>query len=137
MNTSKLKSGTVTVIKTIVAPVHVTLQASADLLALGEAKLINKIDGTPVFESVMQRTAFTQNKIESVVAKAMEIKERREAKKEQDRQKHVDSLKAKLDVAEGVTHTPEIVIPAPPTPEELNVFKTPMQAFGNEYVPVV
>jgi hypothetical protein len=136
MNTNSIKSASVTVIKTIVAPVHVTLQASADLLALGEAKLINSIDGTPVIESVFMRTSHTQNKIEQATAKAMEIYERRAIKKEKRRQEHIESLKAKLDHAEGIEHM-EVSVPKPLVyhnnyvPDNINniAFVTPLQSF--------
>lgn len=111
-----VKSGAVTTIKTIVAPLHITLQASADLLALGEAKAINAIDGTPVVQTVMERTAFTQNKIQLAVSKAMEIKERNDAKKAERKQKHIDALHAKLDKLEGVEHIQENIVAPEPAP---------------------
>jgi hypothetical protein len=114
----KAQHAAVTAVKVIVYPAHLVCQTAADLLCIGQAQVINKIDGTPVFESMMDQQSWTQHQQAKVVAKGMEVKARIDARREANRQQHIDRLKRELDKQEGVQHVtitePIVVVPAPP-----------------------
>ncbi len=121
------QSMAVATIKAVVCVPHIILQSSADLLAIGEAKAINLIDGTPVLEAMMHRQSYTAQKMANTVQYAMDQKDKVQAKLDSYRKQDINKLKTKLDKLEGVEHiTPvtaeeafiaETVVPAPPTTE--------------------
>ena len=126
----KAQSAAVTAVKVIVYPAHLVCQTAADLLCIGQAQVINKIDGTPVFESMMAQQSWTQHKQAIVVAKGIALRERVEARREANRVQHIAKLQTELDKAQGVEHIAStepasvvsavstepasVVVPAPP-----------------------
>lgn len=128
------QSMAVSTVKAVVCIPHIILQSSADLLSIGEAKVINLIDGTPIIVSVMHRQSYTQEKMANTIKYAMDQKAKVQAKLDSYRQQDIDKLKTKLDKLEGVEHiaptmtpeeafilnkpkvtlTPKVEVPAPP-----------------------
>lgn len=116
-NKEKAQSVAVTAVKAIVYPAHLVCQTAADILCIGQAQIINKIDGTPVFESVMEQQSWTQKQQAVVVGAGMKLKDKWDRQREANRQQDAARLKAKLDKLEGVEHIakPEnVIVPAPP-----------------------
>jgi hypothetical protein len=132
---SQAQSAAITTVKAIVYPVHLVCQTTADLLSIGQAQVINKIDGTPVIQSVMECQSWTQEQQAKVVGKAMAIKDKYERQREANRQQDAARLRAKLDIIEGVEHitttnasefnketekpvSTEPIVPAPPVEDK-------------------
>jgi hypothetical protein len=137
------QSMTVKTIKAVVCVPHIILQASADLLSLGEGQLINLVDGTPVIETVMARQSYTQNKMAKAVGFAIEQKDKVQAKLDSYRQQDIDKAKdnvakltAKIDKLEGVEHItePEVAI-VPPTVQAPPVAKKVVLTLKETVVP--
>lgn len=112
------QSMAVATVKAVVCVPHIILQSSADLLSIGEAKVINLIDGTPIIVSVMHRQSYTQEKMAKTIQYAIDQKAKVQAKLDSYRQQDIDKLKTKLDKLEGVEHiaTPEVAIVPPTVP---------------------
>lgn len=116
-NKEKAQSVAVTAVKAIVYPAHLVCQTAADILCIGQAQIINKIDGTPVIQSVMEQQSWSQNQQAKVVGAGMKLIDKWERQREYNRQQDAARLKAKLDKLEGVEHVtkPEnVIVPAPP-----------------------
>jgi len=126
-----VKSVAVDTVKIIVYPAHLVCQTAADLLNIGQAKAINLIDDTPVFQSMHDQATWTQNQQAYVVGKGMAIRERILAQRESNRQQDIAKHQARIDKLNGVEHidttepivvstepkavtTEPIVVPAPP-----------------------
>lgn len=99
-----IKEIAVKTVKVIVYPAHLVCQTAADLLNIGQAQAINKIDGTPVLQSMMEQTTWTQHQQAKVVGKAIELRQRVLKQREFNRQQDIDKLKQQLDKLEGVEH---------------------------------
>lgn len=99
-----VKSVAVDTVKVIVYPAHLIAQTTADLLNIGQAQAIKAIDGTPLYQSLMDQATWTQTKQAAVVNKYMAVKERIEKQRESNRQQDIDRLKKSLDKLEGVEH---------------------------------
>lgn len=132
---STVKSVAVDTVKIIVYPAHLVCQTAADLLNIGQAKAINMIDDTPIFQSMHDQLTWTQNQQAYVVGKGMEIRERILAQRESNRQQDIAKHQARIDKLSGVEHmdlpvanqmkkdlekladvviAPTVAVPAPP-----------------------
>lgn len=133
--TSTVKSVAVDTVKIIVYPAHLVCQTAADLLNIGQAKAINMIDDTPIFQSMHDQSTWTQNQQAYVVGKAMAVRERILAQRESNRQQDIAKYQARIDKLNGVEHmdlpvanqmknhlekladvviAPTVAVPAPP-----------------------
>lgn len=115
---AKAQSMTVATIKAVVCVPHIILQSSADLLMIGEAKLINLVDGTEMIVSIAHRSSYTQEKMEKAANFVLEQQAKVQAKLDSRRQQDIAKAKAHLDKLEGVEHVAEPTVPAPPVEEE-------------------
>jgi len=102
------QSAGVSTVKAIVYPLHLVAQTTADLLAIGQAQAIKAIDGTEVFESIMNCQSWTQEQQAKVVSKAMAIKEKMDRQRDANIKQDIEKFKAKLDKLEGVEHINEM-----------------------------
>jgi uncharacterized protein (DUF2342 family) len=105
-NTTKVKvqSMSVATVKAVFCVPHIIAQSTADLLNVTEAAIINKIDGTPVIESMMHRESYTREKMAKAVNYAIEQKAKLQAKLDSRKQQDINKLKTALDKLEGVEH---------------------------------
>jgi hypothetical protein len=150
INKQSVQSAAVTAVKVIVYPAHLVAQTTADLLNIGQAKAINLIDGTEIYESMMNQQSWTQQQQATVVEKAMTIREKMQEQRLFNRQQDIDKLKSKLDKLEGVEHidsteptatnteapavtTEPIAVPTPPN----MVIEPPKEDTTGEAVPFV
>lgn len=99
-----VKSVAVDTVKIIVYPAHLVCQTAADLLNIGQAKAINLIDGTEMFESMMNQTTWTQDQQAKVVNQYLKIEERINKQRDYNKQQDVDKFQKALDKAKGVEH---------------------------------
>lgn len=111
----KAQSAAVTAVKVIVYPAHLVCQTAADLLNIGQAAIIQKIDGTPLIESVMAQRTWTQHKQAIVVEQGMKLMKRVDARLEQAKKQHAAKLQNQLDKLNGVKTEP-VVAKTEPTP---------------------
>lgn len=139
-NKEKAQSVAVTTVKAIVYPAHLVCQTAADILCIGQAQIINKIDGTPVIESVFECQSWTQEQQAKVVGKAMAIKDKWDRQREANRQQDAERLRAKLDKLEGVEHivSPEpAIVPVPPVEAPFVPINQRKKATQNTEVPLM
>lgn len=122
---AKAQSMTVATIKAVVCVPHIILQSSADLLMIGEAKLINVVDGTPMLESIVHRTTYTQEKMAIAANKVLDIQAKLQAKLDSRKQQDINKLKTALDKLEGVEHVA-------PTPDPKNGIADLAKKVGEE-----
>lgn len=135
---AKAQSASVATIKALVCVPHIALVTAADLLSFGEAKLINVIDGTPVTDTMNDRTSYTAQKMAMVAMKAIEINQKIEDRRNDRKEKDIAKLKEALDKLEGVEHIetkaepvveqPKPIVPTPPTPPVQQADHKPMTA---------
>ena len=111
----KAQSAAVTAVKVIVYPAHLVCQTAADILNIGQAQIINKIDGTPVIESMMAQQSWTQHKQAIVVEQGMKLKARVDARIETAKKQHAAKLQKELDKLNGVKTEP-VVAKTEPVP---------------------
>lgn len=131
----KAQNAAVTAVKIIVYPAHLVCQTAADLLCIGQAQAINKIDGTPVFKSMMDQQTWTQERQAYVVGKGMEIKDKWDRQREANRQQDAARLRAKLDKVEGVEHITNTE-PAIVSTEPIAVNTVPSPPVEAPFIPI-
>lgn len=138
----KVQNAAVTAVKVVAYPAHLVCQTAADLLNIGQAKAINMIDGTPIYQSMMEQESWTRNQQAKVVDKYMQLQERIEKQREANRKQDIAKLEKALDKLQGVEHitkpepspiveqvkadvapaAPVMTAPAPPAPTKEEPF---------------
>lgn len=94
--TSAIKSGSVSTIKAIVAPIHIGLYLSTNIVAAIEGHAIELIDGTPKDQTIEDRFMYTNMKMMQAAVKAGQIRDSLQQKVDQSRQslqQTVDTIK--------------------------------------------
>jgi hypothetical protein len=106
----QVQNGAVVAVQCATYPAVLVLQTAADLINIGQAGLINAIDGTPVIESMKECETWTQTQQAYVVNAGMKVREKFLRQREANRKHDIEKTKALLDKLEGVEQVqPKIV----------------------------